>query len=56
MLVSEDWCSCCRGERISALAAEKYPEMRAARGSRRKFKRALGEVKDVEPEERDRRR
>ena len=33
-----------------------YLENRAARGRRRKFERALGKVKDVEPEERDRRR
>lgn len=41
-------------EKISALAAGEYLEKRAARGSRRKFERALGKVKDAEPEERDR--
>jgi hypothetical protein len=41
-------------EKISALAAGEYLEKRAARGSRRKFERALGKVKDSEPEERDR--
>jgi len=41
-------------EKISALAAGEYLENRAARGSRRKFERALSKVKHVEPEERDR--
>jgi hypothetical protein len=36
------------------LAAGEYLEKRGARGSRRKFERALGKVKDVEPEERER--
>lgn len=42
-------------EKISALAAGEYLEKHAARGSRRKFERALGKVKDVEPDDRDRR-
>ena len=54
MLISEDQCSCCWRERISALAAAEYLEQRAARGSRRKFERALRKVNDVEPEKRDR--
>ena len=41
-------------EKISALAAGEYLEQRAARGSRRKFERALRKVEDVEPEEGDR--
>jgi hypothetical protein len=38
----------------SRSAAGEYLENRASRGNRRKFERALGKVKDVEPEERDR--
>lgn len=41
-------------EKISALAAGKYFEKRAERGSRRKYERALRKVKDVEPAEEDR--
>jgi hypothetical protein len=41
-------------EKISALAAGEYVEKRAARGNRRKFERALGKVKDTEPELHDR--
>jgi hypothetical protein len=41
-------------EKISALAAGEYLEKRAARGKRRKFERALGKVKDAEPEGHDR--
>jgi hypothetical protein len=41
-------------EKISALAAGEYLEQRAARGSRRKFERALKKVKNVEPDKRDR--
>ena len=41
-------------EKISALAAGQYLEQRAARGSRRKFDRALNKVKDVKPEAHDR--
>ena len=41
-------------EKISVLAAGEYLEKRAARGSRRKFDRALSKIKDVEPQECDR--
>ena len=41
-------------EKISALAAGEYLQNRAARGSRRKFDRALNKVKDVPPEDHDR--
>lgn len=41
-------------EKISALAAGEYLEKRAQRGSRRKFDRALGKVKDTTPEKHDR--
>jgi len=40
-------------EKVSALAAEEYLAGRAARGSRRKFERALTKVKNVEPTKRD---
>lgn len=36
-------------EKISALMTEKYLEKRAARGSRKKFERALKKVPDDEP-------
>lgn len=41
-------------EKISALETEEYLAARAKRASRKKFEKALGEVPDVEPEERDR--
>ena len=41
-------------EKLSALLTRDYPEMRAKRGSRRKFNRALLRVADTEPEEHDR--
>lgn len=41
-------------EKMSALMTREYLEERAARGSRKKFERALAKVADVEPEERDR--
>ena len=41
-------------EKISALSAGEYLEKRAAAGSREKFERALGKVRDVQPEESDR--
>ena len=41
-------------EKISVLAAGEYLEKRAQRGSRRKFERALGKVKSVQPVEHDR--
>jgi hypothetical protein len=40
-------------EKLSALLTEEYLEERAKRGSRRRFKKALSKVKDVEPEEHD---
>jgi hypothetical protein len=41
-------------EKISALAAGEYLQTRAARGSRRKFDRALNKVKKSPPEQHDR--
>lgn len=41
-------------EKIAALAAGEYLEKRAARGSRRKFDRALSKVKGAAPDEQDR--
>ncbi len=41
-------------EKISALLTEEYLERRAQRGSRRKFDKVLGKVRDVEPEDVDR--
>jgi hypothetical protein len=41
-------------EKLSALAAGEYLQKRAARGSRRKFDRALSKVKNVAPEDYDR--
>ncbi len=41
-------------EKVSALMTEEYLEERARRGSRKKFRRALNKVADVEPEEHDR--
>ena len=41
-------------EKISALSAGEYLEKRAAAGSREKFERVLGKVRDVEPDEVDR--
>jgi len=41
-------------EKLSALAAGEYLQKRAARGSRSKFDRALGKVKNVAPEDYDR--
>jgi len=41
-------------EKISALMTEEYLAMRAARGDRAKFERAMAKVADVEPEEHDR--
>ena len=37
-------------EKLSALMTEEYLEERAQRGSRQKFDRALGKVRDAEPE------
>lgn len=41
-------------EKLSALAAGEYLQNRAARGSRRKFDRALNKVKNVAPDDNDR--
>ena len=41
-------------EKLSALAAGEYLQKRAARGSRSKFDCALGKVKNVAPEDKDR--
>jgi post-segregation antitoxin (ccd killing protein) len=41
-------------EKISALMTEEYLEMRAARGERTKFDKAMAKVADIEPEEQDR--
>lgn len=40
-------------EKISALLTEEYLEERAKRASKSKFKKALKQVADVEPDERD---
>lgn len=40
-------------EKMSALMTVDYLEERAARGDRAKFERAMGKVRDVEPDERD---
>jgi predicted transcriptional regulator len=40
-------------EKLSALLTEEYLEERSKRGSRRRFKKALSKVKDVEPEKHD---
>ena len=41
-------------EKISALMTVEYLQERARRGSRRRFKKALSKVKDIEPREEDR--
>ena len=41
-------------EKISALMTEEYLAMRAARGERAKFEKAMAKVPDVEPEAYDR--
>ena len=41
-------------EKLSALMTVEYLEERAKRGSRRKFERAMGKVRDVKPEDADR--
>ncbi len=40
-------------EKISALETEEYLEKRAKRASKQKFRKALKQVPDVEPEEYD---
>jgi hypothetical protein len=41
-------------KKLSALMTEEYLEERAARGSRKKFKRAMANVPKVEPERHNR--
>ncbi|MEW6364050.1 MAG: toxin-antitoxin system HicB family antitoxin [Acidobacteriota bacterium] len=41
-------------EKLSALMTEEYLGKRAKRGSRKGFRRAIGKVADVQPDERDR--
>ncbi|MBI1900753.1 MAG: toxin-antitoxin system HicB family antitoxin [Planctomycetia bacterium] len=41
-------------EKVASLATEDYLAVRAKRASRKKFRRAMAKVADVEPEERDR--
>ncbi len=36
-------------EKLSALLTEEYLEMRASRGSRKKFDKALGKIRDIDP-------
>lgn len=40
-------------EKMAALMTVEYLEERAARGDRAKFERAMGKVRDVEPDEAD---
>jgi hypothetical protein len=40
-------------EKMSALLTEEYLHERASRGKRSKYEAALGQVPDLEPEERD---
>ena len=40
-------------EKMSALMTVDYLEARAARGDRAKFDRAMGKVRDVEPDDED---
>jgi post-segregation antitoxin (ccd killing protein) len=40
-------------EKMSALMTVEYLEERAARGDRAKFERAMGKVRDVEPDKGD---
>ena len=41
-------------EKVSALATEDFLGVRAKRGSRKRFLRAMSKVPDAEPDERDR--
>jgi hypothetical protein len=41
-------------EKLSALLTETYLVERAKRGDRQKFEKALGKVRDVEPDDEDR--
>ena len=40
-------------EKLSALMTEEYLVERSKRGSRKKFERAMGKVKDIAPDEED---
>ena len=40
-------------EKLSALLTVEYLDARAKRGSRKKYERVMGKVRDVKPEERD---
>jgi hypothetical protein len=40
-------------EKLSALMTEEYLVERSKRGSRKKFERAMGKVKNIEPDEED---
>ena len=42
-------------EKLSALLTQEYLAERAKRGSRRKFKKAMSKVRDIEPQEHDKR-
>ena len=53
-IAEEQFIATAVAEKMSALLAEEYLEQRAERGSREKYERALSQVPDVEPDERDR--
>lgn len=50
----EQFIATATAEKMAALVTVDYLEERAARGSQEKFKKALAQVPDVEPEEFDR--
>lgn len=41
-------------EKLSALMTEDYLEQRAHRGNKKRFKKVLAKIRDVEPEQKDR--
>ena len=53
-IAEEQFIATAVAEKTSALLTEEYLEQRAERGSREKYERALSQVPDVEPDERDR--
>ena len=53
-IAEEQFIATAVAEKMSALLTEEYLEQRAERGSREKYERALSQVPDVEPDERDR--
>ena len=53
-IAEEQFIATAVAEKMSALLTEEYLEQRAERGSREKYGRALSQVPDVEPDERDR--